>query len=230
VLASHSHIRPGGELPFAGQLPALVERVSGMPFPAALDHIADDPKAPQQLRDYYLRGAASYGLLANGADFFTDKMPLNEVYLPLLRLAFPHARFVAVTRDPRDVIVSAMQHDMTHGFHCTYRLEDAAHHLAAIDALMAEYRTAGIAAYSFRYEDFIADQASETERLMTYLGLQPEPAQVAFHQSRRHAPTPSYAQVREPLHDRAIGRWRNYARALEEVASVLAPAIARGGY
>lgn len=230
VLASHSHIRPGGELPFAGQLPALIETVSGMPFPAALDHVADDPKVPQQLRDYYLRGAASYGLLASGADFFTDKMPLNEVYLPLLRLAFPRARFVAVMRDPRDVIVSAMQHDMTHGFHCTYRLEDAAHHLVAVDALMAEYRGAGITPYSFRYESFVADQAGETERLMSYLGLQMEPAQIDFHQRRRHAPTPSYAQVREPLHDRAMGRWRNYAEVLEPMADVLARAIARGGY
>ena len=230
VLASHSQIRPGGELPFAGQLPALIESLSGMPFAAALDHIADDPKVPQQLRDYYLRGAASYGLLTGRADFFTDKMPLNEVYLPLLRLAFPHARFVAVTRDPRDVIVSAMQHDMTHGFHCTYSLEHAAHHLAGVDALTAEYCAAGITAYSFRYERFIADQAAETERLMSYLGLQMEPAQIDFHQSRRHAPTPSYAQVREPLHDRAIGRWRNYASALEPVEDVLAPVIGRRGY
>jgi hypothetical protein len=81
-----------------------------------------------------------------------------------------------------------------------------------------------------RYEDFVADQADQTERLMTYLDLQPEPTQIAFHQSRRHAPTPSYAQVREPLHDRAIGRWRNYAQALEPVADVLAPTIARRGY
>jgi Tfp pilus assembly protein PilF len=230
VLTSHSGIRPGGELPFVGQFPALIERMTGMPFPAALDQFAEDPDAPKRLRDFYLGGAKAYGLLAEGADFFTDKMPLNEVYLPLIRLAFPDAPLIAVSRDPRDVIVSAMQHDMTHGFHCTYRPEDAAHHLAAVSSLTENYRAAGIAPYRFRYESFVADQESETDRLMAFLGLDAEPAQQAFHQSRRHAPTPSYAQVRERLHGRAIGRWHNYADALGPVMETLAPAIERGGY
>jgi Flp pilus assembly protein TadD len=230
VLASHSRIRPGGELPFVAMLPDLVTRLAGVPFPAALERIRARPDAAIALRDFYLEHARAYGLLEPGADFFTDKMPLNEVYLPLLRLAFPNAPLIAVVRDPRDVIVSALQHDMTHGFHCTYRLDDAAHHLAAIDALTEAYRAAGIAPYRFRYESFVADQMGETEDVMAYLGLTAEPAQTAFHQSRRHAPTPSYAQVREPLHGRAIGRWRNYARELEPVMDRLAPAIERDGY
>jgi hypothetical protein len=230
VLASHSRIRPGGELPFVGQLPVLIERMTGVPFPTALDRFAEDPHGPARLRDFYLGGAQAYGLLAEGADFFTDKMPLNEVYLPLIRLALPDAPLISVSRDPRDVIVSAMQHDMTHGFHCTYQLEDAAHHLAAVSDLTESYRVAGIDPYRFRYESFIAEQASETARLMAFLGLDAEPAQQAFHQNRRHAPTPSYAQVREPLHGRAIGRWRNYAAVLEPVMETLASAITRGGY
>lgn len=230
VLASHSRIRPGGELPFAGQLPALVERMTGLPFPAALAEIGGDAQAAERLRDFYLDGAQTYGLLGDGADFFTDKMPLNEAYLPLLRLAFPGAPLIQVVRDPRDVIVSAMQHDMTHGFHCTYALADAAGHLAAMSDLTEAYRASGIAPYAFRYESFVADQAGETEKLMAFLGLAAEPAQFAFHQSRRLAPTPSYAQVREPLHDRAIGRWRNYADQLAPVLDRLAPAIRRGNY
>jgi len=230
VLASHGRIRAGGELPFAGQLTVLVERMTGLPFPAAIETLAETPQASMLMRDLYLRGAQAYGLLEPGADYFTDKMPLNEVYLPLLRLAFPDAPMIAVSRDPRDVIVSAMQHDMTHGFHCTYRLEDAAHHLSAVSDLTEAYRGSGIAPYSLRYESFVADQGDQTARLMALLDLEVEPAQLTFHQNRRHAPTPSYAQVREPLHGRAIGRWHNYAAQLAPVLDTLAPAIRRGGY
>jgi LPS sulfotransferase NodH len=119
---------------------------------------------------------------------------------------------------------------MTHGFHCTYRLEDAAHHLAAVSDLTEAYRAAGIAPNRLRYESLIADQIGETQKLMVFIGLDVEEEQFSFHQSRRYAPTPSYAQVREPLHDRAIGRWRNYANILEPVTELLAPAVARGGY
>jgi len=230
VLASHSHIRPGGELPFVAAFSSLIARLTGLPFPAAVGQVAARADFAVQLRDAYLAQAGAYGLLENGAAFFTDKMPLNEVYLPLIRLAFPQARLIAVSRDPRDVMVSAMQHDMTHGFHCTYRLDDAARHFAAMSDLTEQFRTAGIIPYAFRYESFVADQKSETARLMAFVGLAPEPAQIAFHQSRRHAPTPSYAQVREPLHDRAVGRWRHYAAQLAPVADMLAPAIGRGSY
>jgi hypothetical protein len=174
--------------------------------------------------------ARIHGLLAPGADFFTDKMPLNDVYLPLIRLAFPRAALMSVQRDPRDVLVSTLQHDMTHGFHCAYRLEDAARHLAAVSDLTNEYNVIGLGSHIVRYERFVIDQANETDKLMEAIGLRPEPPQAEFHKSRRHAPTPSYAQVREPVHNRAVGRWSNYADQLAAIEPILAKALARGGY
>jgi len=128
-------------------------------------------------------------------------------------------------------MVSVMAHDMTHGFNCGYAPGDAAHHLAAVSALDAHYRDVlGIARYELVYERFVAAQERETTLLMAYLGLQMEEAQLRFHESPRFAPTPSYAQVQQPLNDRSIGRWRNYAAELEPVRSVVAAAMARGGY
>ncbi|WP_420139142.1 sulfotransferase [Sphingomonas sp.] len=229
VLASHSRVRAGGELPFLNALPVLIERACGRPLGLAVKQLQDE-KIVGQIHDFYMRQAADHGLLAPGADFFTDKMPLNEVYLPILRLAFPDAPVVAVQRDPRDVIVSAMQHDMTHGFHCAYRAEDAARHFAAVSDLTSNFKEMGIDPYVLRYERFVTDQANETAQLMAVIGLPPEPAQEEFHKVRRHAPTPSYAQVREPLHRRAAGRWHNYADQLAAIQPILAKAVARGGY
>lgn len=233
VLASHSAIRAGGELPFVAELAGIAAQRTAAAFPAHPDRLDDRMRAmlANELRDHYLARARSYGLLAPRARFFTDKMPLNELYLPLLRLAFPAAPLVAVRRHPLDVMVSAMSHDFTHGFQCGYRLEDAATHYAAIDALMAHWRTLpGIAPHDLSYERFIAAQASETEALMAHIGLAMDPGQLAFHESRRFAPTPSYAQVQEPLNDRSIGRWHHYATELEPARALLAEAIARGGW
>jgi len=233
VLASHSLIRAGGELPFVAELAEIAARRTGGAFPAHPVNLDAAARAglARDLRDHYLDRARAFGLLAPGTRFFTDKMPLNELYLPLLRLAFPAAPLIAVRRHPLDVMVSAMSHDFTHGFHCGYRLEDAAHHYAAIDALMAEWRTLpGIALHDLGYERFVGAQQVETERLMAHLGLAIEPAQLAFHESRRFAPTPSYAQVQEPLNDRSIGRRHHYASELQPARAILAEAIARGGY
>lgn len=233
VLASHSRIRAGGELPFTAELRDFAALTTGAPFPAGLGALAaaDQSHLPALFRDFYLARAESHGLLAPGADFFTDKMPLNELYLPLLRIAFPEAPVIAVARHPFDVMVSVMAHDMTHGFNCAYEIGDAAHHFAAVSTLDAHYRdTLGIVPHELIYERFVAGQESETGRLMAHFGLEMESAQLRFHESTRFAPTPSYAQVQEPLNDRSIGRWRNYARALEPVRDVLGDAIARAGY
>lgn len=81
-----------------------------------------------------------------------------------------------------------------------------------------------------RYESLVADQVAETQRLMAATGLPLEAAQLRFHKRAAVSPTPSYAQVRAPLNDRSIGRWRQYARQLEPVSTIVADAMKRGGY
>ncbi|HZC37200.1 MAG TPA: sulfotransferase, partial [Sphingomicrobium sp.] len=230
ILASHSAIRAGGELPFGRELRDFAVTLAGgeADFPASLGH---DPQWPVQLRDFYLDKAEVFGLTAPGASFFTDKMPLNEMWLPLLRIAFPESPMVLVRRHPLDVLRSVMAHDMTHGFHCGYKLEDAARHLSLVDWLVAQYRAAGFeVTHELRYESMIGDQLGETERLMAAIGLPMESAQLHFHERTAVSPTPSYAQVREALNDRSIGRWRNYAAELEPVRPFVSDAMARGNY
>ena len=217
ILASHSAIRAGGELPFGRQLRELNVELSEIDA--------------ERLRDTYLAGADAYGLTAPGAAYFTDKMPSNDMWLPLLRMAFPDSPAILVRRHPLDVLTSVMAHDMTHGFNCAYRLEDAARHLALVDRLTAEYLAAGIGiTYEVKYETLVADQAAETARLMAAIGLRMELAQLNFHERETVSPTPSYAQVREPLNDRSIGRWRNYSAQLDAVRPIVADALARGDY
>jgi hypothetical protein len=124
-----------------------------------------------------------------------------------------------------------LAHSMTHGYSCAYRIEDIAHHLRAVFDLVEHYR-GGLdpAEHVLRYESLVADQLAETRRLLDYLGLPFEEACLRFHENRRYAPTPSYAQVAEPLTDRAIGRHRHYLPQLGRYAAELAPLMARYGY
>lgn len=234
ILASHSGIRAGGELPIARQFKDVAAALgAGTAFPHCLAELtaARDARWPAALRDFYFERAETFGLTAPGVAYFTDKMPLNEMWLPLLRVAFPDSPVVLVRRHPLDVLTSVMANDMTHGFNCAYRLGDAARHLALIDGLIGRYAAAGIGpTYGLRYESLVADHLAETERLMTAIGIPMEQAQLSFHQRASVSPTPSYAAVREPLNARSIGKWRNYAAELELVRSLVAGALERGGY
>lgn len=235
VLASHSAVRAGGELSFVTELRqfSLQQFAGPEPFPENLARTwtADNRWAATLFRDYYFARAEQYGLLGPGKRYFTDKMPFNEIWLPLLRMAFPQAKIVRVLRHPLDVCVSMLANNMTHGFNCGYRIEDIVHHLLAVSDLDAHYaRELAPDGLRLHYERFIAEQRGETVRLLDHLGLGLEPACLSFHENPRYAPTPSYAQVTQQLNDRSIGRHRHYAQQLQPFQSQLQPLVAARGY
>jgi hypothetical protein len=159
-------------------------------------------------------------------------MPFNEMYLPLLRMAFPDSPMVYLRRDPRDVCVSMLSHHLAHGFHCGYRFEDIVAHVTATATLAGELFAAyGAAApLVLRYEDFVARQEEVTRALLAHLGLSFEEACLRFHASPRYAPTPSYERVTRPLDAASVGRHRRFAARLAPHAATLAPVLAAGGY
>lgn len=231
VLAAHPAIRAGGELPFAGELREVANQLlSGRePFPLNLAGLmtADRHHLAAVLRDHYLARAEGRGLLAPGGAFFVDKMPFNEVWLPLIRIAFPQATVVHLVRHPLDVCLSMMSHQLNHGFHCGYRLEDTAHYLAAVHRLHEHYRRElDPGEFILRYESLVANPRDVVARLLDHVGLPFDEACLRFHERGGYAPTPSYAQVVQPLNDRSIGRHRPYAAQLEPVRPVLAPLVA----
>jgi Tfp pilus assembly protein PilF len=235
VLSSHSSVRAGGELSFMGDIRRLANLLfpGPEPFPENLARTftADNRFAATLFRDFYLARAEQYGLLGLGQAFFTDKMPFNEIWLPLLRMSFPESRIVHVVRHPLDVCVSVMSNNLTHGFNCGYRIVDTVHHLAAVFDLVEHYRRElRLDEHVLKYETFVGAQREQTRRLLEYLGLPFEETCLRFHENRRHAPTPSYAQVTEKLNDRSLDRYRHYAQHLKPFLPQLRPIMAAYGY
>jgi Tfp pilus assembly protein PilF len=235
VISSHSAIRAGGELPFLIDVRRLANHLfpSNEPFPENLAHLwtADNRYGATLFRDHYFARAEQAGLLDASARYFTDKMPFNEIWLPVLRMAFPHARIIRVVRHPLDICVSMLSNNLTHGFNCGYRMEDIVHHLAAVHDLVEHYRREmQYDELVLRYESFVGAQLPETHRLLDYLGLPFEETCLRFHESRRYAPTPSYAQVTERLNDRSIGRYAHYREQLLAYVAKLRPLMTAYGY
>jgi Tfp pilus assembly protein PilF len=233
ILCSHSAVRAGGELPFLSELPKLATDLLPSPesFPENLAQswTADRSYAATMFRDFYLARAAHYGL--GEGTLFTDKMPFNEVYLPLLKMAFPEAKIVHVVRHPLDVSVSMLANTMPHGLNCGYRIEDITHHLAAVFDLFHHYRNEmELGEYVLRYESLVSGPAEETRKLLDYVGLPFEESCLRFYETRRRAPTPSLTHVSGKLDDRSIDRHEHYARYLQPYASRLSRIMGAYGY
>jgi hypothetical protein len=74
------------------------------------------------------------------------------------------------------------------------------------------------------YEALTDDLEGQSRRLIEFLGLQWEPACLDFHLTERTVATVSYWQVRQPLYQSSVGRWRNYEKNLGPLFAALAPA------
>ena len=67
----------------------------------------------------------------------------------------------------------------------------------------------------------VEDQESETRRLLNALGLDFEPQCLDIQSNPAASTTASSVQIREAVHTRSVGRWRNYAEELEPLRAKL---------
>jgi hypothetical protein len=58
-------------------------------------------------------------------------------------------------------------------------------------------------------------------RLVATCGLDWEPACLEFYRTERHVRTASVTQVRQPVYQRSVARWKNYEPALAELFAKL---------
>jgi tetratricopeptide (TPR) repeat protein len=235
TLSAHPRISAGDELPIVNELYELAPKLlnSPLPYPEALADLwlGDHAQGLDLLRDYYLQRARQLGAVREGADWFTDKMPLNETHLGFISLMFPAAPIIHLVRHPLDVVLSVFSNHMTHGFYCGYDLESIARHYVLITDLVGHYRREASPRYLMvRYEDVIDDQDLNVRRMLDFIGAPFDARCLAFHENTRHARTASYAQVAEKLHDRARYRYRAYRQQLEPVIPILEPVIRDLGY
>lgn len=233
LLDAHPALSSFDEQPL---LQKLIQRLDseGLPYPQRLDGMT--PALRTALRtDYFDRVARLVPDL--GTRRAVDKNPLNIARLALVDALFPASDVIVLLRDPRDVVLSCWQQNFrAPAFAVTFET------LAATAAMYAEVmahfeRTRAALAlriHFLRYEDLAADVAREARRLVAALGLEWEPALLAFTERARGRgaiSTPSYAAVTEPVHRRAVGRWRRYAAVFTPaVCQLLAPFIERYGY
>ena len=214
VLAGHSKVAAGGEIDY---IPALV-RTALAPFPGSMAEVS--PARLGELAAHYLAGLAK---LFPGVPHVTDKRPDNYLNVGLIKSLFPHAKIIHTTRHPLDNILSVFFLHLDPSMGYALDLMDTAHHYREYRRLMTHWKSLyGPDILDFDYDALVRNPRGEVERLLAFCELDWEEGCLDFHRVRNAVKTASALQVREPLYQRASGRWRNYATQIEPVRAYLA--------
>lgn len=207
ILSSHSLVHG------AGELPAASEAANEIGLAAILAAAADrhDREILQRFGEAYLRRLP---IPEPPRRLVCDKQPQNFRLLGLLALALPHARFVHVRRDPRDVGLSCFQ-AMFGSQAWSFELREIGAYLRGYRDLMAHWdRCLGDRIVTVRYELLVGDPDAEIRRLLARLELPFEERCLRPNETERAVNTASLAQVRRPITASSVGRWRRYERRL----------------
>jgi hypothetical protein len=152
-----------------------------------------------------------------------DKMPDNYLYLGLIAVLFPRAKLIHCRRDLRDVAVSCWMTNFRH-IRWASDPDDLAARFHEYERLMAHWRRVlPVAVCEVAYEETVADLEGVARRLIAWAGLEWEPACLSFHKSTRPVRTASVAQVRQPIYQRSVNRWKHYATELDCLFRLLPP-------
>ncbi len=224
ILGNHTDVVSLGELvDFPIEMTALAEQVfvsTGATDPDLLQVSLQMNFA--ELGRNYLRAVQP---LAGGRPYFVDKLPFNFRYCGLIHQALPNAKIVHLTRDPLDTCYAVFKTLFVNAYHYSYQLDELAQFYVGYRRTMEHWHAVmpGVI-YDLSYEDLVAEPAAQCRKLLDYCGLPWQDGVLDYHQSRAASTTASAAQVRKPIYQSSVKKWRHFEQQLQPVVRRLAEA------
>jgi len=154
--------------------------------------------------------------------FKVETTPANFLHLGKIALLFPEARVVHCRRDPMDTCLSIYQHPLSAAHAYAHDLETLGNYYREYELLMQHWDLiVPNPILNLQYESLVSDFETTVRTLVEFCGADFEEQCLRFHETRRQVKTPSASQVRQPIYQSSVGRWRRYERELEPLLESL---------
>ena len=211
ILSCHPAIEGTSELP---DIPIIARRLGGRKagdeasaYPDCLARL--DASELAALGKEYLERARIQR--TTDRPLFIDKLPNNWAHVGLIRLILPNARIIDARRQPLACGFSNFKQHFARGQGFTYDLADIGAYYSDYLRLMRHMDAVqpGLV-HRVIHEDLVDDPEGQVRRLLDYLGLDFDPACLAFHENKRAVRTASSEQVRRPISRDGLDQWRPF--------------------
>lgn len=166
------------------------------------------PQTVNRMAQRYLAHLRDFDMFAAR---ITDKMPHNFQYAGLVHAMFPKARIIHCRRDPAATCVSIFRSRFIGFMPFAYDLKETGEYYKLYEDIMEHWREAmpGVM-HEVVYEALVANPEKAVRDLLDYCGLPWDDACMSFHRNERPSMTASTLDIRKPLYDEAVDKWKNY--------------------
>lgn len=208
IVSSHPNVLGAGELLFwhDHEQEAFTE---GEPDAAKI----------HQLGKQYL---ADIERLGPTARHVTDKLPHNYAMLGLMLSAFPQAKVIHLRRNPVDNCLSIYTTAYQRPPIFAHDKDNIVFAYREYQRMMSHWRSVLSANQLFEidYEALIADRETSTRRLIDFIGLEWDDVCLRHESNQRAVRTPSLWQVRQPIYQTSVERWRKFEPWIPEFTAL----------
>jgi tetratricopeptide (TPR) repeat protein len=172
-----------------------------------------------QLGENYLQSTRP---LTGHTERFIDKLPFNYLYAGLIHLALPNAKIINMKRHPMAACFAIYKQLFRDAYPFSYDFNDLAQYYIAYHQLMEHWQQVmPDVIYSIQYENVIADLDSESKKLVEFCQLPWQSQCLRFYENKQASTTASASQVRQPIYNSSVNRWRLYAKQLAPLQEML---------
>jgi len=218
ILSSHHQVHGVGEL---GAIPAVNVRIAlqlkyANPPPECMSLI--DRKMAEEQSARYLQELA---LHCPAAKRITEQLAGHFFNVGLVKTLFPDAYIIHCQRNPLDTCISLYFHYFT-GLKSCFDLTELGQYYLQYQRLMSHWHKLFPGEIlNVQYEELVMDQERVSKQLIDYIGLEWDEKCLDFHSNERPVMTASNIQVRQPMYEKSMNRWKHYEKHLQPLIEVL---------
>ncbi|MBS0571052.1 MAG: sulfotransferase [Proteobacteria bacterium] len=219
LLGTHPRVESAGELgDFARALRWAADHFTNQP----VDEVILERAADLDYAALGQRYLAQTRWRAHGKPFYVDKLPVNWIQAGFIARALPQAKILHMVRPAMDVCYSNYRAYFGPGYAYSYAFDRLAAHYRDYRRTLAHWRRVmPERILDVDYAHLVGNVETVAREVLEFCGLPFASPCLGLAANRNAVATLSAVQVREPLHDRAMGAWRRYAAQLSPLRDLL---------
>ena len=204
ILSSHNNVFGGGELP-------ITERIYNNYFDNKLINNETLVKSNKEYLEYISN-------IDNTGKVFTDKAPLNFLYVGFILKYLPNSKFINIVRNPIDNCWSIYKNFFPAKINFSYNLRDLAEYYKLYKDIIVfwkKYFPKKI--YDLNYESLVTNSEKEIKNLLKFCELEWDENCLNPEKNTRVIKTISYNQARQPIYKTSLKSYSNYDNYLKDL-------------
>ena len=161
--------------------------------------------------------------LSNKNQFITDKLPINFIWIGLIKIVLPKSIIIHCLRNPKDNCLSIFKNYFVNPkLNFAYKLDEIVEFYNLYSDLMKHWKNIfPESIHDVKYENLINNPKKNIQSMLKFSNVEWDDRCMKFYQNKRAIKTASDSQARKKIYKTSVNSWKNYKNDMSKYFSKL---------